>query len=129
MDYSSEVKRRFESRGGNRDIAPETPGASVAGEAEDKALNVWVRFEVQVRSGFIRGARFQVYGCPHTIAAASWTADWLQGKPAACLQRLDVECLRRDLGVPTQKVGKLLRIEDAVSACAERLAAAVEIED
>ena len=129
MDYGSEIERRFRSGGGAWDFGPQAPGAVAAGEAEDKALNVWVRFEVQVQDGFIRGARFQVYGCPHTIAAASWAAEWLRGQPAACLQRLEVERLRRDLGVPTQKLGKLLRIEDALAACAERLSAAVEIGD
>jgi hypothetical protein len=93
----------------------------VAAEAEDRMLNVWVRFEVELSQGIIREAAFQVFGCPHTVAAAGWVADALRGRPAEALAQLDIQQVRRALGVPTEKLGKLLRIEDAVLGCWERL--------
>ena len=122
MDYSPEVVRRFEAAGAGETLRS-AAGESriVAAEAEDRTLNVWVRFEVEVSQGIIRQAAFQVFGCPHTVAAASWVAESLRGKPAESLARLDVQQLGRALDVPIKKLGKLLRIEDAVSACRDRL--------
>lgn len=123
MDYSAEVERRFDSPSGAGNVSGEGPGVA-AGEAEDKVLNVWVRFEVQADGETIREARFRVYGCPHTIAAASWVAESLRGAPVSALERLDIDGLKRALNVPKEKLGKLLRIEDAIRACAEQLSAA-----
>lgn len=122
MDYSSEVARRFDSPFGAGEIDSHAPGIVVAGEAEDRALNVWVRFQVQVHDGAIR-VRFRAYGCPHLIAGASWAAEQLEGRPLAALRALDVERARRELDVPAHKLGKLLRIEDALAVCAERILA------
>src|SRR5690606_24885652 len=120
MDYSAEVERRFDAPVGAGNVSG--GGASTAvGEAEDRTLNVWVRFEVQVDDETIREARFRVYGCPHTIAAASWAAEWLRGAPMSALSELDIDGMQRALNVPKEKRGKLLRIEDALRACAEQL--------
>jgi hypothetical protein len=136
MDYSPEVVRRFEAAaagqagfgaaaaagdsasGGGRMMgaAGASGGRVAAGEAEDRTLNVWVRFEVEVSQGVIRHAAFQVFGCPHTVAAASWVADSLLGRPAESLARIDMRQVCRALDVPIEKLGKLLRIEDAVAA-------------
>jgi NifU-like protein involved in Fe-S cluster formation len=130
MDYSSEVVQRF---------AAATPvqgpfgsgraGArTAAAEAEDKTLNVWVRFEVEVSQGIIDAAGFQVFGCPHCVAAASWVAEWLRGRPADALHRVNARQVQAALQVPTEKLGKLLRIEDAVAACWQRLEQTPSIE-
>ena len=123
MDYSAEVERRFDSPAGAGNVSGAGPGVA-AGEAEDKVLNVWVRFEVQADGDTIREARFRVYGCPHTIAAASWVAESLRGAPVSALEQVDIDGVKRALNVPKEKLGKLLRIEDAVRACAEQLSAA-----
>ena len=33
----------------------------MTGEAEDRTLHVWVRFQLQVIDGVVKAARFQVY--------------------------------------------------------------------
>ena len=116
MDYSSEVLRRFASpeRVGELD---ESLAGRVAGEAEDRSLKVWVRFEAQVLDERIEQVRFQVYGCPHTIAAASLIAERLEGSAPEALAALDVQELKELLDTPVEKTGKLLRIEDALRAC------------
>jgi len=93
----------------------------VSGEAEDRTLQVWVRFQLQVIDGVVRAARFAAFGCPHTVAAAGRAAEWLEGRRANDVAHLDVRAIGRDLGVPTEKLGKLLRIEDAVAACGRAL--------
>lgn len=116
MEYSPEVERRLRSpaRAG---VARE-PAPAVAGEAEDRSLNVWVRYQVQLRDGAIRSVRFEAYGCPHFVAAADWQAEQLEGRPGSALVEPDTQGAREALGVPTEKLGKLLVIENALSACA-----------
>lgn len=116
MEYSSEVVRRFDSARGAGEPLPEAADLST-GEAEDRTLHVWVRFQLELRGGAVKTARFAVFGCPHTVAAASWVAGWLEGRLLTDAARLDIRALQSELGVPVEKLGKLLRIEDAVNAC------------
>lgn len=120
MDYASEVVRRFDSGAGVGTLAEGAPGV-VYGEAEDRALNVWVRFYVQVLDGRVAAARFQAFGCPHTVAAAGWAAEWLAGRGARALTEMDVPECARALDMPVEKMGKLLRVEDALLACWRKL--------
>ena len=120
MDYGSEVEERFLSPSRVGEFEEGTPGL-VSGEAQDRTLNVWIRFQVQVLDGAIRAARFNVYGCPYTVAAADWAAEWLEGRPGAALAKLEMRERRRALGVPLEKLGKLLLIEDAAAQCLKEL--------
>lgn len=121
MDYSSEVLRRFHLAQPAGDV-PDGPGTAV-GEAEDRTLNVWVRFGLEAVESTIVTAGFEAYGCPHTIAAASWIADWLQGRSLEAARQLDIHRVARELEVPVTKLGKLLRIEDSVLLCLDALGA------
>lgn len=126
MDYSPEVERRFQmpTHAGTLSHSSTRAGGQIAaGEAEDRTLNVWVRFEVQALDGLVTDTRFRAYGCPHTIAAASVVAERLIGRPVAQLG-IDTAAIARELAVPKEKLGKLLRLEDAVADCARRLGGA-----
>jgi NifU-like protein involved in Fe-S cluster formation len=116
MEYGSEVARRFGAVERIGDLPADTPGL-LTGEAADRTLQVWVRFQLQVNDGIVQKARFRVFGCPHTVAAASYVAEWLEGRPLESARQLDVQALRAALDVPVEKLGKLLRIEDALAAC------------
>ena len=120
MEYSSAVVRCFDAPKRAGELPDGAPGL-VSGEAEDRTLHVWVRFQLQVTEGVVRAARFQAYGCPHTLAAASLVADWLEGQSVAAARGLDVRSLCAQLAVPIDKLGKLLRIEDALLACWRKL--------
>ena len=116
MEYSSEVVRRFAAPRNAGELPHGTPGL-VAGEAEDRTLHVWIRFQLQVIDGAIQAARFAAFGCPHTVAAADLAAERLEGQPVDAAGRVDAKELMRALDVPVEKLGKLLRIEDAAGAC------------
>lgn len=118
MEYSSEVERRlkFPERAG---FSRDTGARVVTGEAEDRSLNVWIRFQVRLDNGAIGSIRFEAYGCPHFIAAADWHAERLEGQPSDALAHADTRGARQSLDVPTEKLGKLLVIEDALAACAK----------
>jgi NifU-like protein involved in Fe-S cluster formation len=116
MEYSKAVQRHFAAPERARELQRGVPGL-VAGEAEDRTLHVWVRFQLQIVEDVVVAAGFQAFGCPHTVAAASVVADWLEGRSVAAASKLDVKALCAALEVPVEKLGKLLRIEDAVAAC------------
>ncbi|AMN46767.1 hypothetical protein ACG33_06580 [Steroidobacter denitrificans] len=62
--------------------------------------------------------RFQAYGCPHCLAAASWLCEHLQ---AARIEQLDAWHWRdaaAALDIPAAKYGRLLILEDAIRALA-----------
>lgn len=116
MEYAPEVRRRLGSPGRSGLLDPSGRGRA-SGEAEDRSLNVWVRFEVQSVDGSVRAVRFQAYGCPHFIAAADWVAEQLEGRPTRSLGEPGIRSAQAALDVPTEKLGKLLVIEDALAAC------------
>lgn len=116
MEYSAEVKRRFAaSLAANREL-PVDNAVLASGTAEDRTLGVWVRARIAVRSGRIVGAVFDVWGCPDTIAAADLAAEQMQGMRLADFQGLEARRLAQALNIPTEKLGKLLRLEDAAVA-------------
>jgi NifU-like protein involved in Fe-S cluster formation len=116
MHYSAEVRRRWAAARPAVQAAGDLPGI-VRGEAEDRALNVWVRFQIEARAGRVCAVSFEVFGCPHTVAAASWLAEHLQGKPLERLTRWNAHELAAALEIPIEKIGKLLVLEDALGAC------------
>jgi NifU-like protein involved in Fe-S cluster formation len=117
MEYSSEVVRRCDAPRRVGELPHATPGLS-SGEAEDRSLQVWVRFDLQVQNGVIQTVRFEAFGCPHTVAAADLVAERLEGQPVHAARRVNAQELMKALDVPVEKLGKLLRIEDAAAACA-----------
>ena len=117
MEYSEEVRRRFAAPGNGQDSAS-SPGQPMSGEAQDRALGVWARFQMKAEAGRIDTVGFQVFGCPHTIAAASLLAELLEGEPLAALEAAWAGQLASRLQVPEDKLGRLLVLEDALRACA-----------
>ena len=121
MDYSLEVQERFRSSEGTSEFAEGAPEV-VAGEAEDRTLNVWFRFQIETTGSAIRAVKFWVFGCPHSVAAAAWIADELPGSEVEGLNDLDMNGLLRRLEAPVDKLGKLLVLEDALKCCREAAA-------
>jgi len=116
MEYSSEVRRRFSAPARAGALQP-TVGKVVTGAAEDPSLRFWVRFQIELKGTRIDRVRFSAYGCPHSLAAADWVASELEGKPADAMTEIDLDDLAARLGLPREKHGMLLRIEDALGAC------------
>jgi NifU-like protein involved in Fe-S cluster formation len=94
----------------------EIPAAVRRGAAGSEAQGTWVQFDVQVGFGSsetIDGVRFLAYGCPHVIAVSDWIAQQAVGRPAKPQLPEGVQALRERFDVPTEKLGRLLIVEDA----------------
>jgi cysteine desulfurase len=87
------------------------------GEAGGPGQETWVRFHLTVAAGIVKAARFKAYGCPHTVAVVDWLTQqlpgrrWDEGLPGAPASWAEA------LSVPTEKLGRLLVVEDALLAC------------
>lgn len=88
----------------------------VAGEAGAKRLGTHVRFVLCVDGPFVKAARFQAYGCPHTLAACQAIVAQLPGRARQALQPGTPEQWRVGAGAPVDKLGRMLIIEDALRA-------------
>ena len=123
MDYSPEVRQRFADPSGYGQWRPDA-GQGFHGSAEDRTQGIWVRFEVQLHDDHIAAIRFQTFGCPHAVAAASLVAENAVGQPARALLDIDPESISEQLTVPVEKFGRVLIVEDAAGACWDRIDAA-----
>ena len=98
---------------------PPDAGPAAVGDAGREDLGTRVRFELHSYDGVVTGARFQAFGCPHTIAAAAWLAEHLPGRTLESANSMPILELGRLLDVPTEKLGRLLVVEDALHAAVE----------
>jgi NifU-like protein involved in Fe-S cluster formation len=115
LKYSELTLHYFES----------APGAGVLsgagtfrGGAGSRGRGTWVQFDLQVSCGTIQAARFQAFGCPHTIAVSAWVAEQAFGRGLRSALPETVEELSKRFAVPVEKRGRLLIIEDAWAAAA-----------
>lgn len=95
---------------------PAAPGRIVAAEAMALDRGAWVMFEARVDAGRVVACRFRAWGCPHTLAAATLAAGWIEDRPDGEATRCEAAQLARELEAPAEKMGRLLVVEDAARA-------------
>jgi NifU-like protein involved in Fe-S cluster formation len=113
--YSDEVRRLFEAT--PRAGRPPPDEGWVQGEAREPLTGTHVRWHLRAADGRIVDARYEVRGCPHTIAAAALVADRLVGQAVAGVDA-DPAAAAAELDVPAEKLGRLFVIQDAVRRAA-----------
>jgi NifU-like protein involved in Fe-S cluster formation len=110
VNYNELTRRYFSSAAG----AGELSGADVfRGTAGDREQGTWVQFDLQVREGIVMAARFLAFACPHTVAVSAWLAEQAVGKPVNPRLPESLQYLQERFGMPVEKTGRLLIIEDA----------------
>ena len=118
MKYSELTLRYFEGL----PLAGTLCGAHVfRAAAGSRERGTWVQFDLRVADGQILEARFLAFACPHTVAVAAWLAERAAGVPLSTLLGTPgegVTSLARRFEVPTDKLGRLLIVEDALRAAA-----------
>ena len=87
------------------------------GEAGSPAQEAWIRFHLKVEGDAVKDARFQAYGCPHTLAVTAWLTGRLPGRKRDDLVPETPRAWAEALEVPVEKLGRLLIVEDALRDC------------
>jgi hypothetical protein len=64
----------------------------------------------------IETARFLAFGCPHTIAVAAWVVERAAGRGPDPALPESLAALAERFAVPTEKLGRLIIVEDAWAA-------------
>jgi NifU-like protein involved in Fe-S cluster formation len=113
LNYNEATLRYFETAPGAAVLSG--PG-TFRGAAGSRAHGTWVQFDVQLSSSnqsVIQTARFQAFGCPHTIAVSAWVAEQAAGQELRAALPETVQQLSDRFAVPIEKRGRLLIVEDA----------------
>jgi len=113
--YSERVRNLFQDPQHAGDIVV-GPGQRMVGTASESTAGAQIVLIGSVTEGILTVMRFRVFGCPHLIAAAELTCERFEGAPVQKLQDFSVSDLMETLGVPVEKTGLILRLEDAVRA-------------
>ena len=117
--YSAEVRRLFREA----PAAGRAAGAGwVSAEATEPLTGTRVRWHLRAEGGLITDARYQIRGCPHTLAAAALVAAALKGRPIG-QDGIDFEAIAQTLEAPAAKRGRFFVIEDALREALLHLAA------
>ena len=83
--YSPEVLARFREPPNLGSLPRDDPSVGT-GEAGEESTGRLVRVQLRVDAeGVIAEARFKAFGCPATIASASWITERVSGAPLADL--------------------------------------------
>ncbi|HEU4601314.1 MAG TPA: iron-sulfur cluster assembly scaffold protein [Steroidobacteraceae bacterium] len=90
----------------------------VEGVAGSIAQGVMFALSARIVAGRIDEVRYEVFGCPHCIAAGSWLTERLVGADRDDLMRWSWREVAEVMAVPPEKRGRLLILEDAVRALA-----------
>jgi cysteine desulfurase len=96
---------------------PAPAAALVSGEAGGRGQETWVRFHLLVAGDTVKEARFQAFACPHTTGVAAWLCGALRGRKREQLIPGTPREWAQAHGVPAEKLGRLLVVEDALRAC------------
>lgn len=110
-DYSALVVEHFEHPRNSGRFAPAAD--VIEGAAGRSADGTQFVLTARIHNNVIAEARFQAFGCPHSIAAASWLSERIVGLTQAELMQWQWREVAQALDVPTEKGGKLLILEDA----------------
>jgi NifU-like protein involved in Fe-S cluster formation len=115
--YGPEVRRLMATLAGSGSW-PAGERAIAVGRAGDREQGAEVVLYLRVTDGLVAEARFEAFGCPHLLAAASWLCDRLRGADRAGVDGWDWREAAKALAVPAAKFGRLLTLQDACRAAA-----------
>ena len=113
--YNDQVRALFQDPRHAADAAT-GKGRRHEARASESAAGAQVLLIGIVSEGAIAALRFRAFGCPHLIAAAEMTCERFEGEMVNRLRDFNVSDLMERLGVPVEKTGRILLLEDAVRA-------------
>ncbi|MDX1481798.1 MAG: iron-sulfur cluster assembly scaffold protein [Woeseiaceae bacterium] len=122
-DYNDLVRRCFADPAHGGEL-PAGPGRVVRSRAEEGGAGARIELEARMDDDRIRRLCFRVFGCPHLIAAAELACERFEGTRLPELTPFPKSELMQRLGIPVEKTGRLLCLEDAFERLRENCEAA-----
>lgn len=113
--YNEQVRALFQDTRHAADAAA-GKGQRYEAQANEAAAGAQILLIAIVTEDALAALRFRVFGCPHLIAAAELICERFEGETVNRLQDFNVSDLMETLGVPIEKTGRILLLEDAVRA-------------
>jgi NifU-like protein involved in Fe-S cluster formation len=92
---------------------------AAVGYFEDQGLKI--RLAASTAGGTILSMRFKAWACPHVIAAAEAVCRHYEGRETRDLENFPGEQIMQDLGIPIEKTGRILVLEDAVRSLGQAI--------
>jgi NifU-like protein involved in Fe-S cluster formation len=111
--YNSLVRALFGNPRHARDDRA-AKGCQHEARVSESGAGVQILLRAVADNGVLASLRFRVFGCPHLIAAAEASCERFEGGPVNALSDFDVPHLMETLGIPIEKTGRILLLEDAV---------------
>jgi NifU-like protein involved in Fe-S cluster formation len=112
--YSTEVRALFANPSHSGEL-----DAGVAVSLEEQGMRL--QLSAWARGGRIDALRFRAWGCPHFIAAAECLCARYEGRAAVDLESVSATEFMQSLGIPVEKTGRILVIEDVARALGHKL--------
>ncbi len=114
VSYNLAVRRHFMEphHAGDLEGSFDTTLVADVSESEHGAR---IQVSAGVRDGVLAALAFRAWGCPHLIAATDLACERLTGEPVKSLENHDLAHITRELGIPAEKTGRILLLEDALA--------------
>lgn len=128
-DPYSKLVRQYFANPVHAGPLPDQYNDSVVAETAESDSGARVVIAAVVEGEIMRLLRYQIFGCPHLIAAAEAFCDDAEGQPFSALLDLDVPKLIDRLAIPVEKTGRLFILEDAARALHISVSGSMSTED
>jgi NifU-like protein involved in Fe-S cluster formation len=113
--YNELVRSLFENPLHAKDI-PEKLGKPYKVVVQESKNGSKIVLTAVIKEENILALRFRVFGCPFLIAAAEFCCNRCEGKQNKEVENIDILHLIQILEVPTEKIGVILLLQDALES-------------
>ena len=113
--YNELVRSLFENPLHAKDI-PEKLGKHYKVVTQESKNGPKIVLTAVIKEENILALRFRVFGCPFLIAAAEFCCNQCEGKHNKEVENIDILHLIQILEVPTEKIGVILLLQDALES-------------
>ena len=113
--YNDLVRSLFKNPLHAKDI-PDKLGKPYKVVAQESKNGSKIVLTAVIKEENILALRFRVFGCPFLIAAAEFCCNQCEGKHNKEVENIDILHLIQILEVPTEKIGVILLLQDALES-------------
>ncbi len=114
-DYSDQVRALF--------VALSHSGLADGPVVDLARGGMRIQLSANLLDGRLNELRFRAFACPHGLAALEAFCDEFEGRPVADLREYRAAATLERLAIPVEKIGRILLMEDAISALRDRIEA------